>query len=144
MAIIQPSLVFEGSDLGIQLNPEPGDYTARLHEVRYTPREKIIFWLEWSLVSPPANFPYRPVSKTYTKRGINLLYQDTYCWKRKLKCDMGATFDETVEIVRSWIDEEANVNVAILNPDKGPLRVVTRIWSLGMNWPPPWGQAEED
>ena len=138
MAIIQPSNDFEGSDLGIQLNPEPGDYTARLHEVRYTPREKNILWLEWSLMSPLADFPYRLVSKTYTEKGISFLYQDTYCWKRQRKRHMGATRNDTFETLRSWIGEEANVTVAILNPDKGPLRVVTKIWSLGMQWPPPW------
>ena len=144
MAIIQPSNDFEGSDLGIKLNPEPGDYTARLHEVHYNPGEKNIFWLQWSLMSPLADFPYRLVSKTYTEKGISFLYQDTYCWKRQRKRHMGATRNDTFETLRSWIGEEANVTVAILNPDKGPLRVVTKIWSLGMQWPPPWYQTEED
>jgi hypothetical protein len=40
MAIIRPSLVFEGSHFGDRYDPEPGDYTARLLSVQFTNERK--------------------------------------------------------------------------------------------------------
>lgn len=115
-------------------DPEPGQYTARLEAVRYIPEEKTHIWLDWVLTNHPDTLHRWLVSKAYTKRGVGFMSLDLWWWKRRKFSSLGATLDERIKALGGYIGESAHVNVAIVDPEKGALSMITDIWSVGMSW----------
>jgi hypothetical protein len=146
MAIIKPSLVFEGSHLGNRFDPDPGDYTARLVDVEFTNEGKSQVRMHWELTShPPSGYSWRARHTcTLAQEYIGFLNKHLWCWKRKGWADLGEDDTERLDTLRSWIGDEANVRVEPWNSENPSSVTVTAVWSLGMSWPPFWADENEE
>jgi hypothetical protein len=146
MAIIEPSLNFEGSHFGERHDPEPGDYTARLVDVHFKDERKSHIRMRWELTNHQMTVGTSVVQRTYTldQRYIGFLNQHLWCWKRKKWAQLGQDDDARLEAVRAWIGDEANVHVGPWDPERPGLVSVGQVWSSGMSWPPPWADAEHE
>jgi|GEM_PF-3107042 hypothetical protein len=111
MAIIKPSLVFEGSHLGDRNDPEPGNYTAKLHSVQTTPNSNKSYQLEWILTDHQSTNCRWIVKQWLPRKNTGLLRQVLWSWKRKKWGDLGKNDDERLEAVRRLIGEEATIYV---------------------------------
>jgi hypothetical protein len=142
MAVIKPSLVFEGSHLGDRFDPAPGKYTAYLIDVHFTDERKSHIRLNWEIKSHPFNWKVQHTC-TLDQRYIGFLNRHLWWWKRKKWAKLGADDMERLEVLRSWIGDQANVRVDPWG-DGNPNSVsVTAVWSLGMSWPPLWADDDE-
>jgi hypothetical protein len=144
MAIIKPSLVFEGSHLGNRNDPEPGDYTARLLSVQFTNERKSHIRMEWELTNHPATGYNWRVQRTYTLSPdyIRFLNHTLWWWKRKNWDALGKNDAERMETMQRWIGDEANIRVTPWNPENPRLVNVSAVCSLGLSFPP-FGANEE-
>jgi hypothetical protein len=102
MAIIKPSLVFEGSHLGNRFDPDPGDYTARLVDVEFTNEGKSQVRMHWELTShPPTGYSWRARHTcTLAQEYIGFLNKHLWCWKRKGWADLGEDDTERLDTLR--------------------------------------------
>jgi hypothetical protein len=138
MAIIQPSLVFEGSDLGVRRDPQPGDYTARFQNVQFTDDKKSKILLEWRLTNHPMTCYTWEAKHTCTldPKFIKFLNGHLWWWKRKKWARLGASDDERLAMMRTWIEDEANIRVYSWNSANPTLVSVDQVWSIGMPYHP--------
>ena len=138
MAIIKPSLVFEGSDLGDRNDPAPGDYTARLLNVQFTNDGKSHVRMDWGLTNHPMTAYSWRVQRTFTlsRDYIGFLNHTLWWWKRKKWDDLGENDDEGMETMQSWIGDEANIRVVAWNSENPGLVNVSAVCSPGMSFPP--------
>lgn len=145
MAIINPSLVFEGSHLGDRYDPDPGDYTARLIDVMFTNDGNHI-QMSWRLTNHPLKVYNWIVQRTYTlqPQHIGFLNKDMWAWKRKYWEQLGEDNDERLDATRMWIEHEANTRVTAWNTENPRLVSVAAIWSLGMSGPSSWRGRDEE
>jgi hypothetical protein len=82
------------------------------------------------------------VTRSYSQRSLSFLSKDTWWWKRKRRDQLGETFEELLEALRTWIGDEANVRIEKWNSENSSLVGITEIWSSGTPWPPPWVEEE--
>lgn len=141
--IIKPTLNPEPEMLGDRYDADPGDYTARLFDVRYIPEDTCPLWLEWHLTNHPLKVYRWPVSRGYSPRAIGFLKRDLWAWKRKKWQDLGDTIEEKLGEIQTWIGDEANVRVISMGSDYWSPRYITEIWSLGMSGPRSWEDDED-
>ncbi len=146
MAIIVPSLHFEGSHLGERNDPDPGDYTALLVDVQFTNEKKSHIRIEWELTNHTETAYTWIVRHTcpLAQKHIGFLNQHLWNWKRKKWHQLGETLDERLETMLTWIGDEANVRVDSWDPERPWLVSVIQVWSIGMSWPPSWACDEDD
>lgn len=144
MAIIRPSLVFEGSHFGDRYDPEPGDYTARLVSVQFTNERESHIRMEWELTNHPIRVYNWRVKRTFTliQEHIRILNHTLWWWKRKNWNALGKNDAERLETMQRWIGDEANIRVTPWNPENPRLVNVSAVCSLGMSFPPIEGDEE--
>ena len=138
MAVIKPSLVFEGSNLGDRFNPNPGVYTARLHSVQKTPSSDKSYQLEWILTDYPSTSDRWIVKQWFPRKNPGLLSQMLWSWKHKKWGDLGENDDERLEALGKLIGEEAQIRVEALDPEKSNSVRVTEVWPVVMPVPVHW------
>ena len=147
MAIIKPSLVFEGSDFGVRRDPAPGAYTASLFDVQFTNDRKSHIQMDWRLTNHPLRMYSWRVKRTFTlvPAHVRILNNTLWWWKRKYWEDLGENDDERMETMQTWIGDEANIRIAAWNPEDPRLVGVSAVCSLGMSFPSIEGdEAEAD
>ena len=147
MAIIKPSLVFEGSDFGVRRDPAPGAYTASLFDVQFTNDRKSHIQMDWRLTNHPMRMYSWRVKRTFTlvPAHVRILNNTLWWWKRKYWEDLGENDHERMETMQTWIGDEANIRIAAWNPEDPRLVGVSAVCSLGMSFPSIEGdEAEAD
>ena len=145
MAIIKPSLVFEGSDFGVRRDPAPRDYTASFFDVQFTNEKKSHIHMDWCLTNHPMRIYSWRVKRTFTlvPAHIRILNNTLWWWKRKYWDDLGENDDERMETMQTWIGDEANIRIVAWNPENPRLVGVSAVCSLGMSFPPIEGDEAE-
>ena len=145
MAIIKPSLVFEGSDFGVRRDPAPRDYTASFFDVQFTNEKKSHIHMDWCLTNHPMRIYRWRVKRTFTlvPAHIRILNNTLWWWKRKYWDDLGENDDERMETMQTWIGDEANIRIVAWNPENPRLVGVSAVCSLGMSFPPIEGDEVE-
>jgi hypothetical protein len=142
MAVIKPSLVFEGSNLGDRFAPNPGVYTARLHSAQTTPNSDKSYQLEWVLTDHPSKNYRWIVKQWFPRKNSGFLSQMLWSWKHKKWGDLGENDDERLEALGKLIGEEAHIRVEALDPEKSSSVKVTKVSALDTARPPYWADGE--
>ena len=84
MAIIKPSLVFEGSDFGVRRDPAPRDYTASFFDVQFTNEKKSHIHMDWCLTNHPMRIYRWRVKRTFTLVPAHIrILNNTLWWRRR-------------------------------------------------------------
>jgi hypothetical protein len=145
MAIIKPSLVFEGSDFGVRRDPAPRDYTASFFDVQFTNEKKSHIHMDWCLTNHPMRIYRWRVKRTFTlvPAHIRILNNTLWWWKRKYWDDLGENDDERMKTMQTWIGDEANIRIVAWSPENPRLVGVSAVCSLGMSFPPIEGDEVE-
>jgi hypothetical protein len=145
MAIIKPSLVFEGSDFGVRRDPAPRDYTASFFDVQFTNEKKSHIHMDWCLTNHPMRLYRWRVKRTFTlvPAHIRILNNTLWWWKRKYWDDLGENDDERMKTMQTWIGDEANIRIVAWSPENPRLVGVSAVCSLGMSFPPIEGDEVE-
>ena len=142
MAIIKPSLVFEGSHLGDRFDPEPGCYSAILHEAQIYTRTNNSYQLEWLLTDPPSPSCRWIVRHWFPRKNPGLLSGMLWAWKRVKWDALGKNEEERLESLRRLIGEEAIVRYEVEDSDGSRLGKVTEVWPPGKPKAQSWADAE--
>jgi hypothetical protein len=145
MAIIKPSLVFEGSDFGVRRDPAPRDYTASFFDVQFTNEKKSHIHMDWCLTNHPMRIYRWRVKRTFTlvPAHIRILNNTLWWWKRKYWDYSGENDDERMKTMQTWIGDEANIRIVAWSPENPRLVGVSAVCSLGMSFPPIEGDEVE-
>lgn len=133
MAIIEPSLNFEGSHLGDSYYAEPGCYTAVLHSVQINPKSNESYLLEWVLTNRPASNYRWIVRQWFPRKNPGFLSQMLCSWIDKKWGDLSENDDERLEALRKLIGEGARIQVAALAPGNSNSVKVAKVAALDLS-----------
>jgi hypothetical protein len=141
MAIIKPSLVFEGSHLGDRHNPDPGYYNAKLHSVQINAATNNSYQLEWLLTDHPSPNIRWIVRQWFPRKNPGLLSRMLWMWKRIKLEALGENEGERLESLRKLIGEEASIRYEAWDPENTNSGKVTEVWPPGSE-AQSWAEAE--
>ena len=131
MAIIKPSLVFEGSHLGDRNDPRPGYYAAKLHSAQVTPNSNKSYVLEWFLTNHQSTNYRWSARQWFPLKNPGILSSMLLSWKEKMWKHLGVDDQERLQQLKRWIGDEADVRVDFLESSKSRLIVVGEVWPSG-------------